>query len=254
MIEFAWNLESQIAAIYRKSGYLHGIDTIESQSLESFFGLDKEIKLLCANTESFLYQGLGVNVLLWGARGCGKSSLIKALLLKYAKEGLRILQVEKENLEILPEILDILRNKHYKFIIFCDDLSFENNEKTYKGLKSVLEGGLETLPKNTKIYATSNRRHLLPEFHDENEIFGYEGNEDKIALSDRFPLCIGFYAQGSTEYLEVLESYFKEIKETQEWEKIRKIALQYATQKGTRNPRTAAQFYMLYQSGLLDYL
>lgn len=254
MIDFTWNLESQVAAIYRKSGYLHGIDTIQSKNLESFVGLEKEIKLLCANTESFLFRGLGVNVLLWGARGCGKSSIIKALLLRYAKEGLRILQVEKENLEILPEILDILRNKSYKFIIFCDDLSFENNETSYKGLKSVLEGGLEVLPKNIKIYATSNRRHLLPEFHDENEIFGYEGNEDKIALSDRFPLCIGFYTQGNVEYLEVLASYFKEIKQIQEWEKIRKIAIQYAAQKGSRNPRTAAQFYELYQSGLLDYL
>lgn len=135
MIDFAWNLESQVAAIYRKSGYIHGIDTIESQHLETFFGLEKEIALLRANIESFLFQGLGVNVLLWGARGCGKSSLIKALLSQYTKEGLRILQVEKENLDILPEILDILRNKHYKFIIFCDDLSFENDEKNYKGLK-----------------------------------------------------------------------------------------------------------------------
>ncbi|MDE5925406.1 MAG: ATP-binding protein, partial [Helicobacter sp.] len=125
---------------------------------------------------------------------------------------------------------------------------------TYKSLKSILEGGLESLPKNIKIYATSNRRHLLPEFHDENEIFGYEGNEDKIALSDRFPLCIGFYTQGNAEYLEVLTEYFKKEKDTKEWEKICRIALQYAAQKGTRNPRTAAQFYTLYQSGLLDYL
>ena len=254
MIDFAWNLESQVAAIYRVSGYVHGISEIESQRLDSFFGLEKEIKLLCANTESFLFRDLGVNVLLWGARGCGKSSLIKATLLQYAKEGLRILQIEKEHLEILPEVLDILRNKHYKFIIFCDDLSFEQDEKTYKNLKSILEGGLESLPKNIKIYATSNRRHLLPEFHDENEIFGYEGNEDKIALSDRFPLCIGFYTQGNAEYLEVLAGYFKKEKDTKEWEKICRIALQYAVQKGTRNPRTAAQFYTLYQSGLLDYL
>lgn len=256
MIDFAWNLESQIAAIYRKSGYIHGIEKIEAQSLESLFGLEKEIALLRANTEAFLYENLGVNVLLWGARGCGKSSLIKALLLQYAKENLRVLQVEKENLEILPEILDILRNKHYKFIIFCDDLSFENNETAYKGLKSILEGGLEALPQNIKIYATSNRRHLLPEFHDENEIFGYEGNEDKIALSDRFPLCIGFYTQGSAEYLEILAGYFKEIKEkdTKQWEEICRIAMQYAAQKGSRNPRTAAQFYALYQSGLLKYL
>lgn len=249
MLNLDWDLEKHIAVIYRKSGYLHGISDIESKTLQSFVGLNKEIALLCANTEVFLYKDLGVNVLLWGARGSGKSSLIKALLLKYAKEGLRVLQIEKEHLEILPEVFDNLREKHYRFIIFCDDLSFEENEN-YKGLKSVLEGGLEALPRNIRIYATSNRRHLLPEFHDENEIFGYEGNEDKIALSDRFPLCIGFYTQGNKEYLEVLKSYFTELPKN--WDKISQKAMQYASQKGSRNPRTAAHFYALYQSGLWE--
>lgn len=106
------------------------------------------------------------------------------------------------------------------------------------------------MPANIRIYATSNRRHLLPEFHNENEIFGYEGNEDKIALSDRFPLCIGFYAQGNKEYLEVLKSYFGELPKN--WDKISQKAMQYATQKGSLNPRTAAHFYALYQSGLWE--
>ncbi|WP_026942989.1 DUF815 domain-containing protein [Helicobacter rodentium] len=257
MPDLSWDLEAHIAAVYRRSGYLHGIAETElsAKPLESFVGLKKEIALLCANTEVFLRQGLGVNVLLWGARGSGKSSLILALLLRYYKENLRILQIDKEFLEILPEIFDSLRTKTYSFIIFCDDLSFENDEKSYKGLKSVLEGGLESQPNNIRIYATSNRRHLLPEFHDENEIFGYEGNEDKIALSDRFPLCIGFYAHGSSEYLEVLKQYFLQNQALpQNWERICQKAMQYAGQKGTRNPRTAAQFYALYQSGLMDYL
>ena len=257
MPDLSWDLQAHIAAVYRKSGYLHGIAEAElnAKPLESFVGLEKEIQLLCANTEAFLRQSLGVNALLWGARGSGKSSLIQSLLLQYHKENLRILQMDKEFLEILPEVFDFLRVKPYKFIIFCDDLSFESDEKSYKGLKSVLEGGLEALPKNIRIYATSNRRHLLPEFHDENEIFGYEGNEDKIALSDRFPLCIGFYAHGSGEYLEVLEKYFTQDSALpQYWERICRKAMQYAGQKGTRNPRTAAQFYALYQSGLMEYL
>ncbi|MBX7490179.1 ATP-binding protein [Helicobacter turcicus] len=255
MPNLQWDLENCIAGIYRKSGYIHGITNVEAKSLESFVGVQKETQLLCTNTESFLQQNLGVNVLLWGARGSGKSSLVKALLLRYAPEGLRVLQVDKEDLEILPEVFDILREKPYWFIIFCDDLSFEQNEN-YKGLKSVLEGSLETLPKNIRIYATSNRRHLLPEFHDENEIFGYEGNEDKIALSDRFPLCIGFYTQGSREYLEVLKGYFLEnnVQLPQEWERICQKAMQYATQKGSRNPRTAAHFYALYKSNLWELL
>ncbi|MCI5969498.1 ATP-binding protein [Helicobacter sp.] len=248
-----WDMESCIAGVYRKSGYIHGIKEVEAKSLDAFVGVQKEIQLLCANTESFLVQSLGVNVLLWGARGSGKSSLVKALLLRYAAKGLRLLQVDKEDLEILPEVFDALREKPYKFIIFCDDLSFEINEN-YKGLKSVLEGSLEELPKNIRIYATSNRRHLLPEFNDENEIFGYEGNEDKIALSDRFPLCIGFYAQGSKEYLEVLKGYFNAEQLPKNWERICQKATQYATQKGSRNPRTAAHFYALYQSNLWELL
>ena len=256
MCNFTWNLDTHVAAIYRKSGYLHAIETIRAQGFESFIGLEREIALLCANTESFLFRDLGVNVLLWGARGSGKSSLIKALLLKYAHKGLRILQIEKEDLEKLPELLDILRQKSHKIIVFCDDLSFENDEKSYKTLKSVLEGGLESFPLNVRFYATSNRRHLLPEFHEENEIFGHQGNEDKISLSDRFALCIGFYTSGNTEYLEILKGYFetKEGALPQDWEYITKIGLQYASQKGSRNPRTAAQFYALYQSGLLEFL
>ena len=140
-----------------------------------------------------------VNVLLGCARGCGKSSLIKALLPIYAKDGLRILQIFKQDLEILPEIFDFLRTKPYKFIIFCDDLSFDEGDKEYKALKTILEGSIESFPQNIRIYTTSNRRHLMPEFHDENELFGFEGNEDKIALFDRFPLCIGFYNYGNQE-------------------------------------------------------
>ena len=124
MPDLSWDLQAHIAAVYRKSGYLHGIAEAElnAKPLESFVGLEKEIQLLCANTEAFLRQSLGVNALLWGARGSGKSSLILALLLRYHKENLRILQINKEFLEILPEIFDALRTKAYAFIIFCDEI------------------------------------------------------------------------------------------------------------------------------------
>lgn len=252
-MDLTWDLDTHIGAIYRKSGYLHGVSEIYAKDLDSFYGLERESALLCANTEAFLFKNLGVNVLLWGARGCGKSSLVRAVLKKYSNDGLRMLQIDKEFLEDLPEILDILRLQPYKIIIFCDDLSFEEDDRSYKGLKSLLEGGLESLPKNIRLYATSNRRRLLPEFHNENEIFGYEGNEDKTALSDRFPLCIGFYTYGSEDYLEVLKKYFGELPH-KEWKIIEQKAVQYAIQKGSRNPRTAAQFYTLYVSGLVDFL
>lgn len=251
MLALQWDLKKFPAGVYRKSGYIHGIAEIHGRDLESFVGVEKAITLLCANTESFLQKGLGVNVLLWGARGSGKSSLVMALLKRYASRGLRILQVNKEYLEALPEIFDALSNSPYCIIVFCDDLSFQRDED-YKGLKSVLEGSLEAMPRNIRIYATSNRRHLLPEFHDENEIFGYEGNEDRIALSDRFPLCIGFYSKGSSEYLEVLKGYFKTLPNN--WQAIATKAMQYATQKGSYNPRTAAHFYALYQSDLWELL
>lgn len=253
MLNLQWDLKNCIAGVYRKSGYIHGVTEVDAKNLESFVGIEREIKLLRINTESFLEHGLGVNVLLWGARGSGKSSLVKALLREYASRGLRILQVDKDDLGILPEVFDVLREEPYRVIIFCDDLSFERDDN-YKGLKSVLEGGLEALPKNIRIYATSNRRHLLPEFCDENEIFGYEGNEDKISLSDRFPLCIGFYARGNHEYLEVLKNYFGADALPRDWEIVCQKAMQYAAQKGSRNPRTAAHFYALYQSGLWELL
>lgn len=252
MKNFSWDCIKYPAAIYRSSGYLHEISEIEENSFESLHNLQKEIKLLCANTEAFLFENLGVNVLLWGARGCGKSSLIKALLPKYAKDGLRILQIFKQDLEILPEIFDFLRTKPYKFIIFCDDLSFDEGDKEYKALKTILEGSIESFPQNIRIYTTSNRRHLMPEFHDENELFGFEGNEDKIALFDRFPLCIGFYTYGNQEYLEILENYFKE--SPQKWEKLKTKAIWFATQRGSKNPRVAAQFFKLYKSGLIDLI
>ncbi|MDD6056433.1 MAG: DUF815 domain-containing protein [Helicobacteraceae bacterium] len=245
-----WDFSKYSAAVYRKSGYLHGILEVSAKPLSEFVGLEKEINLLCKNVESFLNDNGGVNTLLWGARGCGKSSIIKAVFKKYEKNGLRILELNKEFLENLPEILDFLRIQQEKIIIFCDDLSFEENDVTYKNLKSILEGGLEDMPKNVLLFATSNRRHLLPEFHNENEIFGYEGNDDKNALSDRFPLSLGFYALGNVEYLDILRKYFNGVSK-EEWQVIEKKALQYATKKGSRNPRSAEHFYKLYKSGLV---
>lgn len=239
------------AAIWRaKKEFLKPVQQIEALTFDDLIGIHRQKEALIENTERFLDALPSNNVLLWGARGTGKSSLIKALINTYAAKGLRIIEIDRDDLDDLIEIADMIRHLPYKFIIFCDDLSFDEGEKGYKGLKRILEGSIESPPENVKIYATSNRRHLMPEYQSDNEgtTLGNDGEihysdsvEEKISLSDRFGMWLSFYHGNQVEYLEVVDSYFKEYQGDREF--LHAEALRFAQSRASRSARVAKQFY-----------
>lgn len=247
-MNLAWDFDRYNATIYRSSGYLHEVVDIDSKPLESFFNLDREIEILKRNTESFLFSKCGLNVLLWGARGCGKSSLIKSIFNKYQSHGLKICQILKHDIEKLPEILDFLRTTQYKIIIFCDDISFESSSKEYKMLQTILEGSIERFPQNILIYATTNKKHLS--INENSDTYGFSGDDESISLSDRFPIKLSFYSYGSLEFLELISLKLKR----DEFESIKQKALNYAAQVGSKSPRVAMQFLELYKNNLLELI
>ena len=184
-----------------------------------------------------------------GKRGTGKSSLVKALLNEYAEQGLRLIEVDKSDLVSLPALLSLLKDRPEKFIVFCDDLSFETGDETYKALKTALDGGLSQRCSNVLVYATSNRRHLMPEYMDENigttgirgEIHQKEAVEEKISLSDRFGLWLSFYPFDQNDYLQAVENWMGDFGVDFD-ETARKAALQWAQMRGNRSGRSAWQF------------
>lgn len=243
-----WN--STKAAIWRpRKEYLRPVQHIDPVRLEDLLGIDGQKQQLQRNTERFLDGLPANNVLLWGARGTGKSSLIKALLNGYHDRGLRLIQVDKDDLSNLPEIVDDIRDLTQRFLVFCDDLSFETGEPGYKALKSVLEGSVELPPDNVLVYATSNRRHLLPEYMAENqaaklvggEIHFPEAVEEKISLSDRFGLRLSFYPVSQDEYLAIVDHYFH--KHSGDRATLHEAAKQFALLRGGRSGRVARQFF-----------
>lgn len=244
-----WNITH--AALWRHHRQaLRPVRDLDPITLHALIGIDEQKAALLRNTERFLAQLPANNALLWGGRGTGKSSLIKALLNAYADSGLRLIEVDKDDLVFLPEIIDDIRALPQRFIVFCDDLSFEAGERTYKSLKSVLEGSIEQPPRNVLIYATSNRRHLLPEYMEENrdshlmegELHYADAIEEKISLSDRFGLWLSFYPSNQDNYLAVVDSYFADYKGDRE--QLHAEALRFAqTRGGARSGRTAKQFY-----------
>lgn len=238
------------AAVWRPGkSCLRKIRHTDPVRFTQLLGVDAQKQALMRNTEKFLSGQLSNNVLLWGSRGTGKSSLIKALLNEYFEQDLRIIEVDKDDLINLAEIVDEIRDVPKKFILYCDDLSFEAGEKTYKVLKSVLEGSVEVPPANVLIYATSNRRHLLPEYMAENlgahlvdnEIHLGDALEEKLSLSDRFGLWISFYPFNQQEYLKIVDHYFADYSGCRD--QLHREAVQFATQRGGRSGRTAYQFY-----------
>jgi hypothetical protein len=219
-----------------------------------------DITLLCAvthvrdllldNTRRFAKGLPANNALLWGARGMGKSSLVKAAHAAIAREkasdGLKLIEIHREDIESLPKLMNLIRDTSCRFIIFCDDLSFDNDDTSYKSLKAVLEGGIEGRPDNVIFYATSNRRHLLPRDMIENErstaINPAEAVEEKVSLSDRFGLWLGFHKCSQDDYLDMVRGYAAHFDLEIEAEELRAKALEWATTRGSRSGRVAFQF------------
>ncbi len=220
-------------------------------ALADLLCVDAQKRELDRNTRQFL-QGLPANnALLWGSKGTGKSSLIKALLTEYADQGLRIIEVDRQHLVELPDILEFLYPRLEKFILYCDDLSFEADDAGYKALKAMLEGSLSAPPANVLIYATSNRRHLLPEYPEDNqqarrvegELHQGEAVEEKISLSERFGLWLSFHPFTQDQYLNVVRHWLEKLGASlNDWETARTEALRYALLRGSRSGRVAFQF------------
>jgi len=250
-MEFSW--EDTLAAIWRpKQNRLRPIYEIDTIALDDLIGIEDQKSQLVQNTQQFLDNKPFNHVLLWGARGTGKSSLIKAMLPQFKEEGLRVIEFAKEDLRDLPDVVDTLRTQKYKFIFFCDDLSFEAGDDSYKGLKPILEGSIESPPKNIMVCSTSNRRHLVSEsISDNSQTIVVQGElhygdmvEEKISLSDRFGLWLSFYHGSQKDYLKLVEHYFKDFNGDKE--ALYEAAKIYATMRASRSGRTAKQFYNAY--------
>jgi len=235
-----------------RHGFIQPITNLHRIKLSDLHGVDRQKGLIDQNTRQFVERRTANNVLLTGARGTGKSSLVKALLDKYHKQGLRLIEVEKHDLIDLPDIVEQVAQRPERFVVFCDDLSFEASEAAgYKALKVVLDGSIAATSDNLLVYATSNRRHLMPEYMQENletkhlgeEIHPGETVEEKISLSERFGLWISFYPFDQDEYLEIL-SHWLQVLGCRESEipEARLEALQWALQRGSRSGRVAWQF------------
>jgi len=235
----------------QQRGYFHPVHHPHQIRLHDLQDIEPQKAACVRNTRQFLAGKPANNILLWGSRGTGKSSLIKALLNEYATQGLRLIEVEKYDLIDLPTIVDGVYDRPEHFIIFCDDLSFEQDDARYKALKSMLDGSVSASPSNVLIYATSNRRHLLPEYRQENlaaqsiegEIHHAEAVEEKISLSERFGLWLSFYPFKQDQYLAIVEYWLAQLAVNQsDHAAMQQAALQWALLRGSRSGRTAWQF------------
>lgn len=245
---------ASIAFRWRKRdgrGVIEAVTNVHRIELKDLQGIDAQKQLVEQNTRQFVEGFPANNVLLTGARGTGKSSLVKALLNKYAPRGLRVIEVEKHDMVDLPEIVDRICRRPERFILYCDDLSFEADEPGYKALKVVLDGSVAAASENCLIYATSNRRHLMPEYMHENleykhvgeEIHPGETSEEKVSLSERFGLWVSFYPFDQDDYLKIVEVWLDHFKAPgARGEIVQRAALQWALQRGSRSGRVAWQF------------
>jgi len=241
--------ENQVAFRWQRNGttgHLEGVAHPDLPDLTNLLGIDRALSLLRQNTRQFLHGFPANNILLWGERGGGKSSAVKGLLREFGERGLRLVEVQKEDLFQLPAISACLRGQPYRFILFCDDLSFDEREIGYRELKALLEGGVEARPENVLIYATSNRRHLLPERLQENtaevEIHPEEAVAEKLSLSDRFGIAVGFYPMEQNTYLAIIRHLSRQRQLQIAPDELDREALSWARQRGGRSGRVARQF------------
>ena len=243
-IAFRWRRKGERAAL-EPIHHVHHID------LRDLHGIDEQKSQVEQNTRQFVAGLPANNVLLTGARGTGKSSLVKALLNKYASRGLRLIEVEKRDLTDLPDIVELIHARPERFVLYCDDLSFEADEHGYKALKVVLDGSVAAASENCLVYATSNRRHLMPEFMNENpeyqhvgdEIHPGETSEEKVSLSERFGLWVSFHSFDQDEYLSIVRVWLEHFKVSGvKSAEVEHAALQWALTRGSRSGRVAWQF------------
>jgi uncharacterized protein len=242
-----WNA---LAFRWRRPGYLQAVQHPQLLDPDALLGIERQKDMLARNTEQFVRGLPANNALLWGSRGTGKSSLIRAMLEQFAGQGLRLIEVERRDLADLPEIVEPLYGREERFVIFSDDLSFEADDPSYKALKATLDGSVAAAPENVLIYATSNRRHLLPEYQRDNqdsravdgEIHHGEAVEEKISLSERFGLWLAFHPFRQDDYLAIVFHTLQRMEIPFDAETVRPEALRFALERGSRSGRVAAQF------------
>jgi len=234
------------AFIWQADGYAQPVAKVNRVRLELLKAIDRTRDILFDNSLRFANGYSANNVLLWGARGMGKSSLVKAV---HAKIGgnLKLIEIHREDIETLPLLMRLLRQSHqFRFIVFCDDLSFDGNDTSYKSLKAALDGGIEGRPENVLFYATSNRRHLIPRNMMENErstaINPSEAVQEKVSLSDRFGLWLGFHQCSQDEYLQMVSGYVDYYNFDVDPNELRAKAIEWAATRGSRSGRVAWQF------------
>lgn len=235
------DLFKEYIAFRLKDGRLEPVPYPSVPDPEDLLGIEVQKRILLRNTAQFVKGYPANDVLLWGDRGTGKSSLVRSLLKPFSGEGLRIVQLHKWDIPSLSDLYQILRGKPQKFILFFDDLSFEPNEEAFKLLKSLLDGDIEERPPNVLVYATSNRRHLVPN-RDEEEKFPTDSFHEKISLIERFGIRLAFYPFDKNTYLRIVWHYVEKRNLKVSEEGVKEEALRWATERGNFSGRTAYQF------------
>lgn len=241
--------DAVMAARWRPSRQvLKAVTALDPVTVRDLLGVETQKQKLMDNTARFVSGKPSNHALLWGSRGTGKSSLVKAVFNAFADKGLRLIEVDRDDLASLPDIVDEVRESQWRFLVYCDDLSFSDDSDRYRHLKTVIEGSIELPPENVRIYATSNRRHLVPEYMEDNqqaqnhgrEIHFSDRVEERISLADRFGLCLSFYPISEPDYFAIIDHLFPVVSDR---ERLHVLARRFSMEKGVRSGRTARQFF-----------